>query len=231
MDNSSSALEAGLISFAFVLLLASLIANTLVTLAIFRYAKLRTNFNFYLLGIALAEIFYVFIATSQMLTTAFYGKDSSSYHICTFWLIADWIICGITANIMMMVSVDRLLCIYWPILYRKYQSRKYSILIMLVLLAYLLAVLLPPLLLTRGWGEDAVFGGVCQLDYEVHQGAVVLCLVIAFFVPDSVMIVSYVFLATKMREIGKRRSSQEARKNSHYTRKSELLAPKSAVPR
>lgn len=183
------------------LLAISLVANVLITLAIARYPKLRTNFNFYLLNIALSDIFFAIFAASNFFTSVFFfhGYFPFDYSICTFWLYSDWMFSAATENTMMLVSLDRLVCVYWPITYRNHQSSRYSAIILSMMWIWLHCLILPTLLWAR-LHSTKVDTGICEIDYQIHLHLMTSCVMLVFWLPEAITVIAYTLIAVKMRQ-------------------------------
>lgn len=184
---------------AIILLISSCIANTLLTAAIAKFPKLRSNFNFYLLNMAISDILFAIFAMSNFSATMYYGYYPFGFASCTFWLYSDWIFSAATENIMMLVSLDRLVCVYWPIFYRNKQKSGYALIIVSAMWLWLHVAILPSLLLSRLHAGTLDYRR-CQIDYQVHQDLITACVMAVFWLPEVFTVVAYIMIALKMKK-------------------------------
>ncbi|XP_055346039.1 muscarinic acetylcholine receptor M4-like [Paramacrobiotus metropolitanus] len=184
---------------AILLLASSLIANILITISILCFPKLRTNFNFYLLNIAVSDIIFSVSSLGNFCPLTYYGYYPFSSGACTAWLYSEFMFSAMTEWTMAMVALDRLVCISWPMFYRKYQSSKYSVIIIAMVWIWLHLLILPSILLDRATLPDDAASERCSIDYHAHPGWLITCVILVFWLPETVTITAYIRIALKMR--------------------------------
>lgn len=229
MENQSSFAEASqaenspvLAAMTMIILVTSVSANICICVAFGRTPKLRNNFNYYLLNLSISDILFAIFGMSQFFITMLFGYYPFGYFACSFWLYADWFFSAATENIMMLVSLDRLVSIYCPIHYRNRQTSKYSIVALSGMWIWLNVLILPSLLLARIQGS-VPDNGICQIDYSVHQKLITTSVVLVFWLPEAVTVISYILIAAKMKEkrqalinAGKAKSNGDSLKLSEF---------------
>lgn len=102
---------------------------------------------------------------------------------------------------MMLISLDRVYSIFWPIRYRNLQSTKYTKVAVACMWIWINILILPSLILSRL--EGTVSGRICDIDYErvKSREMIAASVVLAFWLPEAVTVLSYTVLALKARKI------------------------------
>ncbi|OQV14528.1 hypothetical protein BV898_11249 [Hypsibius exemplaris] len=196
----NTAVRITLASLTLLLLITSAIANLLIIIAFLRFRKLRTNFNFYLLNVSISDILLAIFSMSNFAIFMLYGEYPFGYGGCTFWLYCDWLFSAATENTMMLISLDRVFSVYWPIHYRNWQTTKYSLTVLAVMWVWLNANVVPCLVLGRLAIDVTDSNTMCLIDYTEHRDLITTSVILLFWLPEAVTVISYVFIAVKMRQ-------------------------------
>ena len=203
-----TAVRLTLAGLTLLLLITSAAANLLIIIALLRFKKLRTNFNYYLLNMSVSDFSLALFAMSHFFVFMWHGRYPFGYAGCTAWLYCDWLFSAATENTMMLVSLDRMVSVYRPIAYRNWQKKwpRYSLPVLGMMWLWLNGVVLGSLLLTRlllpdgGVELDEQGRGLCLIDYSVHQDVITTSVLLLFWLPEAVTVLSYILIAVKMRQ-------------------------------
>ena len=192
--------------------ITAFVLNLLLCIVFTKNTHLRTNFNLYLFNMAMADLLFVLLSMTNFILYISLGYYPFGFNGCHFWLYFDWIFSSVTENTVMLISVDRLYSLYWPIEYRNLQSTKYSKVALCCMWIWINLLILPPLILSRWSGTEGV-DGVCDMDYESVQGWILaVTVVLAFWLPEAITVLAYIFIALKARKVFYRNHSAD---NAH----------------
>ncbi|GAU90239.1 hypothetical protein RvY_02687 [Ramazzottius varieornatus] len=181
--------------------ITAFITNLFLCIVFTKNVHLRTNFNLYLFNMTIADLLFVLLSMTNFMLYIFLAYSPLGYHGCTSWLYFDWILSSATENTMMLISLDRVYSIYWPIRYRNLQSTNYSKVAVACMWIWINILILPPLVLSRT--DGTVSGGICGIDYErvKSREMIAASVVLAFWLPEAVTVLSYTIIAFKARNI------------------------------
>lgn len=181
-------------------IIATLVGNTFVILAIFLYKPLRIVQNFLVISLALADMAVATIVMPFHISNTIAGRWLYGSDFCDMWLTSDILLCTASIFNICGIALDRYFAIHDPINYQSKRTIK-LVLIMVTAIWVLSAVIsVPPLL---GWTESGSLYDketkICHLTDEL--GFVVYSASGSFFIPLGILSFVYlkIFLATRER--------------------------------
>lgn len=108
---------------AMVLLSAfTVIGNIAVFVAYFRTPDLQNSTNYFILSLATADVVIGLISVNFYTVYLAYGYWPLNEVLCDFWLCADYWCCQASVLNLVVISVDRLFSIKYPVAYRSRRS-------------------------------------------------------------------------------------------------------------
>lgn len=213
----------GMIIPCVLIILATIVGNVLVIVAIFTYRPLKQVQHMYLVSLAVADITVaVFVLPFNIIYTIRRRWDFGLF-VCKFWLTCD--ICCCTASILNLcaIAIDRYQAIHDPINYAQKRTMKRVLtgIVVVWLLSTLISI--PPLLGWNDWPDHFTPSTPCTLTSE--RGFVIYSSSGSFFIPLIIMSIVYykIFSATRRR--------LRARAKSAATRMNNLRSVATAVTR
>ncbi|XP_050534198.1 octopamine receptor-like isoform X2 [Daktulosphaira vitifoliae] len=208
-----------LILFFCVVILTTVIGNTLIIFAVFTTRRLRTVTNCFVTSLAVADWLVGTFVMPIAVVYHFMGKWELGRLICDIWVSLD--VCLCTASILSLcaISIDRYFAITKPLRYtKKRRSKRLASLMILVVWVVSLVITCAPLF---GWYDENRHKNK-KCGYNQNKGYVVFSAMGSFFVP--LVVVVYVYFKISC-VIAQRHQNLEALnapklKISHYSQDS-----------
>ncbi|CAH1784440.1 unnamed protein product [Owenia fusiformis] len=182
-----------------IIIILSLVGNTLVVLAVYRHRSLRIVCNYYIVSLAIADLLVsLFVLPFSMMTVML---DAWVFGLawCQIWMTLDVFLCTSSIMNLCAISVDRFRAITTPLKYAMNRSVSHVVIISGIMWLVSLAVAITPVIFwsssTSSLLEDS---GMCAL--PVDPAFVVTSSIIAFFVPCLLMIACYFIILRVMRK-------------------------------
>ncbi|VVC33145.1 Neuropeptide Y receptor family,G protein-coupled receptor, rhodopsin-like,GPCR, rhodopsin-like, 7TM [Cinara cedri] len=198
----------------FLVILTTVIGNTLIIFAVFTTRRLRTVTNYFVMSLAVADWL---VGTFVMPIGVVYhiiDKWTFGPLICDIWVSLD--VCLCTASILSLcaISIDRYFAITKPLRYsKKRRSKRLASLMILVVWALSLIITFAPLF---GWYDETHHkDNLCS--YNQNKWYVLFSAMLSFFLPFGVVVFVYFKIS---RVINERHNRLEA-----------LNGPKLKIPR
>ncbi|XP_070541029.1 beta-2 adrenergic receptor-like [Ptychodera flava] len=107
-----------------VITLTAIIGNVFVIVAVFKYRRLRTMTNLFILNLAFADELVGSLIMTTTLTYHFAGKWYFGTVYCHFWLAIDIVACTSSINHLCCIAIDRYVAINYPFTYDAKMSAK-----------------------------------------------------------------------------------------------------------
>ncbi|KAK7099747.1 histamine H3 receptor-like [Littorina saxatilis] len=179
------------------------------TLVAFVFSKSLRNFgDYFILNLAIADLAIGVMSIPPYIPVALTGRWAAGKPYCLFWLLWDYVTPAASTFNMCVVSIDRYLLVANPIWYRRCQSRRLLLLMMLTPWVIVTLVYMPAILL---WdtisGERHIEEGQCYVPYASNLPFLLFGSFIEFIFPFSVMIVINLLIVTNIRQRMKKRTA------------------------
>lgn len=172
-----------------VVVILTVIGNTLVVLSVAIYKRMRTFTNVFLVSLATADFLVgVLIMPIALVDLMQNHHWTFGRIVCKLWTTADVFLCTASILNLCVISLDRYFAITSPLIYTRTRSHKLAV--GLVASVWLLSmVTCSPPLLVPGWqfqfDDPYVCGYVKAITYRVYSA---LC---SFYIPLLIMLVVY----------------------------------------
>ncbi|XP_077992771.1 octopamine receptor beta-2R-like [Glandiceps talaboti] len=107
-----------------VITVAAIVGNAFVIVAVFKYRRLRTMTNLFILNLAFADELVGSLVMTTTLSYHFAGKWYFGHFLCHFWLAIDVVGCTSSINHLCCIAIDRYFAINYPFSYDAKMSAK-----------------------------------------------------------------------------------------------------------
>ncbi|EDV42792.1 uncharacterized protein Dana_GF16852 [Drosophila ananassae] len=174
-----------------VLILVTVVGNTLVILAVMTTRRLRTVTNCFVMNLAITDWLVGTCVMPPSVILYITGTWRFGWILCDIWISLDILLCTGSILSLCAISLDRYLAVTQPLTYsKKRRSKRLALLMILVVWITALSITCPPYL---GWYEagrhQAEF---VDCRYNQNKGYVVFSAMGSFFIPLTVMLYVYV---------------------------------------
>ncbi|KAH8351180.1 hypothetical protein KR084_009416 [Drosophila pseudotakahashii] len=174
-----------------VLILVTVVGNTLVILAVLTTRRLRTVTNCFVMNLAITDWLVGTCVMPPSVALYITGTWRFGWILCDIWISLDILLCTGSILSLCAISLDRYLAVTQPLTYsKKRRSKRLALLMILVVWITALSITCPPYL---GWYEagrhQAEF---VDCRYNQNKGYVVFSAMGSFFIPLTVMLYVYV---------------------------------------
>lgn len=179
------------------IIIFTITGNILVILSVFTYRPLKTVQNFFIVSLAVADIFVASLVLPLNVAYLVIGRWEFGIHVCKLWLTADVMCCTASILNLCVIALDRFWAISKPLDYKRTLELVLSMIVSVWVLSLLISS--PPLLGWNDWPEEFSSDTRCQLTSK--KGYVIYSALGSFFIPLVIMTVVYVeiFIATRRR--------------------------------
>lgn len=203
------------ICFGIILSLLSiltLLGNSLVCLAVWRFRNLRNSTNYLVCSLAGADLLVPILRVIFIDISVYAGEWVFGETWCRISSMCGVLLCGASILHLCAISIERLIAIKWPLSYdMKVTPKRIVILLIYIWLQSLVLAIFPAL----GLAEDR-FNPVmseCEINWLKHPTLTILLLVFYFFLPVTIMMVAYVIIFKEVRRNTRRISAIECAGN------------------
>ena len=204
IDDFESA-RLGSVIYLCVVGICGITANSLVIFVFWKYSKLRTATNLFILNLALCDLMLSVLDNSLSVASTVNGEWLFGRAGCVAYGFFHYFFICCTISTLAVISVDRFFFITRPNQTRSVQiiTRKKAFGILLTIYLYTLLFTFPPCVGWSSFVEEKYFYSGCYINYGDQEDASIVYSVTAsfflFLVPLSVMIYCYarIFVAVK----------------------------------
>ncbi|XP_073831532.1 tyramine receptor II isoform X2 [Musca autumnalis] len=183
--------KALVVAIFMLLILVTVVGNTLVILAVLTTRRLRTVTNCFVLNLAITDWLVGTCVMPPAVMVYIVGSWRFGWILCDIWISLDVLLCTASICSLCAISLDRYLAVTQPLTYSKNRrTKRLALLMIFIVWVTSLSITCPPYL---GWYEPGrrVDGNtVCR--YNQNKGYVVFSAMGSFFIPLAVML--YVYL-------------------------------------
>ncbi|XP_052744945.1 octopamine receptor 1-like [Bicyclus anynana] len=208
-------IEVTVVAILCLLIVVTVIGNTLIISAVVTTKRLRTVTNCFVTSLAAADLLVGIFVMPPAIAVHISGKWELGWILCDIWISLDILLCTASILSLCAISVDRYLAVTRPLTYsRRRRSKKLALTMIFFVWISAGTITCPPMF---GWYEpDHNQGGVCR--YNQNPGYVVFSAMGSFFLPMIVMVYVYARISC----VVARRHQQLASSSSKCGKKSNL---------
>lgn len=180
-------------TFNTIVMVLTIVGNSLVCLSVYYFPRLRRPTNFLIVSLAVSDLLVGSLSLpfriAQTINQESWPKSLGSAG-CQYWIWIDMVCCGASILNLTGISFDRLLAVKWPLTYHENMTTKRATLIIVIVWVFALVV---ACLSFVKWGghETIIITPQCSIKAKIY---ITILAVAAFFFPLTVLIFNYVLV-------------------------------------
>ena len=173
--------------FISIVMLATIIGNSLVIFCVFYYPRLRSQTNYLIVSLATADwLIGALSLPLRLAQTVEYSQWPFSFRTCQFWIWVDMLCSAASILNLMGISIERLVAVVDPLKYeRRMNKRRVCFMIGLI---WIFALISASLSLAKWKGPVIIIRPECSISSKEY---ITFVSTAAFFVPLAVVLVNY----------------------------------------
>lgn len=203
------------ICFGIILSLLSiftLLGNSLVCLAVWRFRNLRTLTNYLVCSLAGADLLVPILRVIYIDISVYAGEWVFGEVWCRISSMCGVLLCGSSILHLCAISIERLIAIKWPLSYdMKVTPQRIIILLIYIWLQSFVLSIFPALGLAEHRFNPVM--SECEIHWLKHPTLTILLIVFYFFLPVTIMLVAYAIIFKEVRRNTRRISAIECAGN------------------
>lgn len=176
--------------FLSIIILISIVGNSLVCVAVFKVRQMRKIGNFYLVSLAIADLLVSLLVMTFALANDIMEEWVFGHSFCSVWISLD-IMCS-TASILNLcaISLDRYIHIRDPLHYENWMTKKRTAII--ITLVWVCSCLISFLPIHLGWHKpDSALSHTEGCQFDINPVYAVISSTVSFIIPCVVMLSIY----------------------------------------
>ncbi|XP_050082207.1 probable G-protein coupled receptor No18 [Anopheles aquasalis] len=179
-----------LVALFCLLIVITVVGNTLVILSVLTTRRLRTVTNCFVMSLAVADWLVGIFVMPPAVIVFVVESWQLGWILCDIWISLDVLLCTASILSLCAISVDRYLAVTRPLTYSKRRrSKRLALVMIFVVWLVALAITCPPIL---GWyDQDRRTLQSYECHYNQNKGYVVFSAMGSFFIPMTVMLYVY----------------------------------------
>ncbi|XP_055347138.1 G-protein coupled receptor 84-like [Paramacrobiotus metropolitanus] len=167
-------------------------------LIVFMFRKdLRTSFTIYIIFLLIANLIYATCQYPLEVVRQLYPHWALSTSACVFYIYQCWIFCPVTMHMHVLITLNRIWAIAFPVSYRNRHSKRMAVLLCILMLLYLHLFVLPLVIIDAVWYKGNVAEKGCFLNGDVYRVYSIVAAIITQDLPVVFVVGAYPFLLCK----------------------------------
>lgn len=173
--------------FISIVMLATIIGNSLVIFCVYYYPRLRSQTNCLIVSLAVADwLIGTLSLPLRLAQTVEFSQWPFNFRTCQFWIWVDMLCSAASILNLMGISIERLIAVVDPLKYEKRMSKRRVCL--MIGLIWIFALISASLSLAKWKGPVIIIGPECSI---MSKEYITFVSTAAFFVPLAVVLVNY----------------------------------------
>lgn len=180
-------------TFNTIVMVLTILGNSLVCLSIYYFPRLRRPTNFLIVSLAVSDLLVGSLSLPFRIAQTInqeHWPEILGLAGCQYWIWIDMVCCGASILNLTGISFDRLLAVKWPLTYHENMTTKRATLI--IILVWVFALIVACLSFVK-WGgtETIIVEPQCSIKAKIY---ITILAVAAFFFPLTVLVFNYVLV-------------------------------------
>lgn len=190
----------------------TLLGNSLVCLAVWRFRNLRSLTNYLVCSLACADLLVPILRVIYINISVYAGKWVFGVTWCHISSMCGVLLCGASILHLCAISIERLIAIKWPLSYdTKVTPKRIVIALIYIWLQSFVLSIFPALGLAEHRFNPVM--SECEINWLIEPTLTVLLLVFYFFLPITIMLIAYATIFKEVRRNSRRISAIESAGN------------------
>ena len=195
--------------FLSLLSILTLLGNSLVCLAVWRFRNLRSLTNYLVCSLAGADLLVPLLRVIYIDISVFSGEWIFGETWCSISSMCGVLLCGASILHLCAISIERLIAIKWPLSYDiKVTPKRIVILLIYIWLQSFVLAIFPALGLAEHRFSPVM--SECEIHWLKDPTLTILLMVFYFFLPVTIMVVAYAIIFKEVRRNSRRISTIES---------------------
>ena len=145
----------------------TVVSNFLIILAFISAPRLRHPFNYFLLNMAVSDVLVGAIGISLSIVYEYFKYWPLNGAVCSFYIFFDYTASNVSVWTLVIVAIDRLWAVQWPIAYRRYNKTPKALIGISLSWIIVNATILPGFIYTRmTFGNLTEKEKICAWEHE-----------------------------------------------------------------
>ncbi|XP_055348571.1 allatostatin-A receptor-like [Paramacrobiotus metropolitanus] len=169
---------------------------------IFRPA-LRSTFTVYIMALLSFNIFYCAGQYPLEVIRQTYPRWWLSEHACRLYLYEIWVVCSATMHMHVLITINRLWAVVFPVSYRQNHTTKVAVLMCLGMVTYVHLVCFPLYIRDQLYFHQSASEHGCVMNIKEQNLYSTLVALIGYDLPIAFVVFAYPFLLYKHKQRGR----------------------------
>jgi 7 transmembrane receptor (rhodopsin family) len=192
------------------LIFLTVVANVLVMVSFLFEPRLRVPFNYYLLNLAVSDLLVGALDMPHYAIYTYYNYWPLSYAQCSFWMFFDYVGPAESLWGLLIISLDRLWAVTFPLSYKKHNSNRKCFFVILASWFISIGVMLPGYIRSRGDYVANDDPNICDWNSDKlpEWASAFYATMLGSWVPVLLAVVSYLVTTFRMWQLKALRKQQ-----------------------
>ncbi|XP_073841599.1 somatostatin receptor type 2-like [Musca autumnalis] len=219
MENRNSLAHVFTVALYSVVCVVGLFGNTLVIWVVFRFSKMQTVTNIYILNLAIADECFL-IGIPFLLYTMRICSWKFGEYMCKAYMVSTSITQFTSSIFLLIMAADRYLAVCHPIESPRYRTLRIAKLVSMIAWITSAILMMPVILFASTIRQEDGINFSCNIDwpevYKKHSGTtfILYTFLLGFATPLCFILVFYYLVIKKLRSVQQKHKSKE-KKRSH----------------
>ncbi|XP_055330415.1 octopamine receptor beta-2R-like [Paramacrobiotus metropolitanus] len=178
------------------------LVNTLILVVFIRHHDLRSSFTVYIMALLSANALYCVTDDIFVIIEHVFALFPLGYGSCTFRLYSGWVLTGIQPHMHVLITVNRIWAIAFPISYRQKHTIKTAVFLVIAAIVYVHIICAPGVVVDAMFYRHPVEVNGCNINIDYHGQIVweAICMIVIYDLPIFFMAAAFPFLWRQTRK-------------------------------
>ena len=187
--------------FDHILFWPTVIFNGFLLYVFLAYRRLQTSFTIYIIAVLFYNLINVLIEQISDMFRQSYSTYVLGAVFCTIDLYFSWAIWGMTMHSHVLITLNRLWALFFPLSYRDHHTKKMALLFCLVTFVYVNLWTLPGLVLDGLYYRKPLDVEKCHLNGEAQVLWSMIVMFVVYDLPIVIIVFAFPLLYCRQRQL------------------------------